>query len=184
MSGRRFAFLRAINVGGRTVRMNELRALFEEMGLAGVSTFIASGNVIFDAGGETTPHLESRIERHLESRLGYEVATFIRSTGDLKGLQRDQPFDGAEVGREGHRLHVAFLRDEPGRQAIDAVRALGSATDSLEVMGRHIFWLSRTSMRESPVSGAVIEKSIGGPATLRNINTIDRLVAKYGGSAD
>ncbi len=41
------AFLRAINVGGRTVAMRELTRIFERLGFSDVGTFIASGNVIF-----------------------------------------------------------------------------------------------------------------------------------------
>jgi uncharacterized protein (DUF1697 family) len=37
------AFLRAVNVGGRIVKMDELRGLFAEVGLSEVETFIASG---------------------------------------------------------------------------------------------------------------------------------------------
>ena len=44
---RLFAFLRAINVGGRTIKMERLRREFEVFGFPGVETFIASGNVIF-----------------------------------------------------------------------------------------------------------------------------------------
>ena len=40
------ALLRAINVGGHTVKMDRLRRLFEELGFKNVETFIASGNVI------------------------------------------------------------------------------------------------------------------------------------------
>ena len=48
---RHIAFLRAINITGRTIKMDRLRALFAELGLANVATFIASGNVLFDADG-------------------------------------------------------------------------------------------------------------------------------------
>lgn len=48
---RLFAFLRAINVGGRTVKMERLRREFEVFGFPGVETFIASGNVVFDHSG-------------------------------------------------------------------------------------------------------------------------------------
>jgi uncharacterized protein (DUF1697 family) len=42
------AFLRAINVGGHTVKMDTLRQLFESLGFTNVETFLASGNVIFE----------------------------------------------------------------------------------------------------------------------------------------
>lgn len=47
---RTFAFLRAINVGGHTVPMTRLKELFEDLGLQGVKTFMASGNVVFEGG--------------------------------------------------------------------------------------------------------------------------------------
>ena len=48
------AFVRGINVGGKTVKMAELKKMFESLGFSGVSTYKASGNVIFDAGGSAS----------------------------------------------------------------------------------------------------------------------------------
>lgn len=179
MAKRCIAFLRAINVGGHTVRMEALREHFEALGLSGVSTFIASGNVIFDgpAGGRA---LESRIERHLESGLGYEVATFIRTIGQLEAVAAGQPFAAADIEREGHRLFVGFLRAEPDAATRESVVALSSDTDDLRIDGRELYWLCRVPMRDTRITGALLEKRIGGPTTLRNINTVHRILAKYG----
>ena len=51
---RLIAFLRAINVGGHTVKMDHLRQLFESLGFSGVETFIASGNVVFETNARNT----------------------------------------------------------------------------------------------------------------------------------
>jgi uncharacterized protein (DUF1697 family) len=179
MAIRFVAFLRAINVGGRTVRMDQLRDHFEDLGFADVDTFIASGNVIFEAAGNGR-QLEAKIERQLQSRLGYAVATFVRSVADLESVPANQPFPASDVDRAGHRLYVAFLRGEPGVEAIRAVDAVRSPTDDLAVVGRELYWLCRTSSRDSAISGARIEKLVGGPATIRNMNTVNRLIAKYG----
>jgi uncharacterized protein (DUF1697 family) len=78
------AFLRAINVGrGRTVKMQSLRQVFESLGLSRVATFIASGNVIFDATTRDTKTLERKIEKRLREVFGYEVPTFIRREAEL-----------------------------------------------------------------------------------------------------
>ena len=45
------ALLRGINVGGRNVKMDRLREIFESLGFSNVETFIASGNVIFVGSG-------------------------------------------------------------------------------------------------------------------------------------
>ncbi|MBK7317116.1 MAG: DUF1697 domain-containing protein [Anaerolineales bacterium] len=67
---RYFTFLRAINVGGHTVKMDVLRQLFESLGFSNVETFIASGNVIFEAKTADGKSLEKKIEKALKEALG------------------------------------------------------------------------------------------------------------------
>ena len=66
---RYIAFLRAINVGGHNVKMDELKAIFETIGFGNVETFIASGNVIFDADLLDEDELELKIESELTSQI-------------------------------------------------------------------------------------------------------------------
>src|SRR5947209_3109353 len=100
------AFLRAINVGGRTVTMERLRALFDSLKLRRVETFIASGNVIFDASGAPEA-LERRIERRLEQALGYEVGTFVRSVEELAAVAAHEPFAASDAAA-AHSVSVTF----------------------------------------------------------------------------
>ena len=92
---RYIAFLRAINVGGHTVKMDALRKHFSKMGFTNVETFIASGNVLFDADDDEPAALEERIAHELESRLGYPVGTFLRTPAEFAAIVRHQPFDSA-----------------------------------------------------------------------------------------
>ena len=73
------AFLRAVNVGGHIVRMEELRRVLTAAGFSDVETFIASGNVIFSSPVTDTAALERRFESALEKAFGYAVATFVRT---------------------------------------------------------------------------------------------------------
>ena len=93
---RHIAFLRAINVGGHTVKMDRLRDLFAGMGFANVETFIASGNVIFDAPAPGTAALERKIETGLLTALGYRVDTFIRTPAELAAVAAKRPFGDAD----------------------------------------------------------------------------------------
>src|SRR5580765_8114539 len=86
------AFLRAINVGGHTVEMVKLKKLFEQLAFSGVETFIASGNVIFDAPKATPAALEKKIAAHLEKALGYEVGTFLRTPVELAAVLAHRAF--------------------------------------------------------------------------------------------
>ncbi len=173
------AFLRAINVGGHTVKMDKLKKLFEALGFSKVETFIASGNVIFDSPAKSTSTLEKGIETHLQKSLGYEVATFIRSTSELAEAAKYKPFAESELNADGNMLYVAFLQESPGGGAKKKLQAFTNKVDEFHVHGREVYWLCRKRFSESEFSGALLEKTLGQPATLRNVNTVKKLAAKY-----
>lgn len=105
------AFLRAVNVGGRTVTMERLRALFGELGLTGVRTYIQSGNVFFTAdAGVDRAALTCRIEAHLSQALGYQVPVMLRTVDELAATLALDPFREVEVTPEV-RLCVVFLSE-------------------------------------------------------------------------
>ncbi len=101
---RTIAFLRAINVGGHTVKMDVLRRHFELLGYTDVETFIASGNVIFTAPSHNAQMLEMTIENKLREALGYEVATFLRTEGKWRGSQITNPSAGQNSKRLLHSM--------------------------------------------------------------------------------
>lgn len=173
------AFLRAINVGGHTVKMDHLRRLFEAMGFSGVETFIASGNVIFEADTTNTEAMDRQIEAALQEALGYPVATFIRTSGELADVAQYQPFPEEAWEAAGHTLYIAFLAAPPGHAAWQKLLAFTTTVDEFHLHGREVYWLCRKKMSESQFSGALLEKTLGLPATLRNSTTVKKMAAKY-----
>jgi len=176
---RYIAFLRAINVGGHTVKMDHLRKLFEALEFANVETFIASGNVIFDSPGESAQTLEKQIERHLRQSLGYEVITFIRSAPEIAAIAKYQPFAASDLAAEGNSLYIAFLADRPGDAAQQKLMTFRSEIDDFHIHQREAYWLCHKKMSESAFSGALLEKTLGMPATMRNVTTVQKMAAKY-----
>ena len=176
---RYIAFLRAINVGGHTVKMAHLRTLFEALGLDNVETFIASGNVIFETPSQDVGGLEHQIAAHLHESLGYAVETFIRSTIDLAVIAARQPFGEVTLARGGNTLYVAFLKAPPSPEACARLLAFQSDVDHFVVAGREVYWLCRKDVGLSTFSGGRLENALAAPATLRNVNTVVRLVKKY-----
>ena len=171
------AFLRAINVGGHTVKMDYLRSLFEALGFTNVATFIASGNVIFDSPSRNAKALEKKIETSLQLTLGYAVATFIRSTSELADIASYEPFPKAELGAAGS-LYVGFMTASPNDAAQQKLLALGLKMNDFHLHGREVYWLLRTKFSDSEFSGARLEKILGMPVTLRNSTTVKKLAAK------
>ncbi|MBK8836052.1 MAG: DUF1697 domain-containing protein [Anaerolineae bacterium] len=103
---RYFAFLRAINVGGRNVTMAVLRNAFTSLGLQDVETFIASGNVIFASKSDDCAALESTIEAGLQKTLGYEVRRSCGTTPSWPLSRTAAP----SVGRT-RRLRMRSMSD-------------------------------------------------------------------------
>ena len=173
------AFLRAINVGGHTVKMDYLRSLFEALGFTKVETFIASGNVIFDSPSRSGAALEKKIETSLQQTLGYAVATFIRSTAELKDIASYKPFSAAELSAEGHSLYVGFMAASPNDAARQTLLSLQLKTDDFHLQGREVYWLLRRKFSDSEFTGARLEKTLGLAVTLRSSTTVKKLAAKY-----
>ena len=175
---RSIALLRAINVGGHTVKMDQLRALFEALGYANVATYIASGNVIFETPPTSTQALEEQIERHLRDALGYEVLTFIRTADQLAAIADYAPFPPSD--QAVHGLYVSFLKAPLSQQAQQNLLALNSATDEFHTHGCEFYWLCRTRLSDSPLfTGTLLAKTVGVPSTMRNVTTVKKLAAKY-----
>ena len=168
------AFLRAINVGGHNVKMDALRELFIELGCTNVETFIASGNVIFESKARNTKTLENRIAQHLHKSLGYEVATFIRTVAEVKAIAQYHPFTEAEPN-----FAVGFLTEPLSLEMTNILLTYRNEMDDLSVYNREVYWLPRTNQLDSPVSKVGLEKIIKAKATVRGINTVRKLAAKY-----
>jgi uncharacterized protein (DUF1697 family) len=175
---RYIAFLRAINVGGHTVKMDALRQQFEGLGFAGVETFIASGNVVFETAKKNAGVLEKTIELQLRTALGYEVATFIRTADELAAIAQYQPFS-APMLKTAQALNVAFLPNSLDAASHKKLLALKTDIDDFHVHGCEVYWLCRRKQSESTFSNAVLEKTIGRASTIRGIHTIQKMAAKY-----
>jgi uncharacterized protein (DUF1697 family) len=107
------AFLRGMNLGKRRIKMDALRALFDELGFSDVASFIASGNVLFTSKSRSEPKLVQQIERHLAASLGYDVPTFLRTREELVEVLAFRPFAAKEMATETNTVHVCFWREPP-----------------------------------------------------------------------
>lgn len=179
MTGRYVALLRGINLGGRRVKSPGLRAVFEQLGFDDVATFLASGNVIFDADADSEEGLTTRIEAGLRDALGYEVATFVRSCRELAEAASPGRLSGTRLaGEEGVTINVVFLGEAVPPGLAEVAESLRSDDDDFISAGREVYWLRRGMTSESP-AWRPLEKALGGRGTIRNLNTVRRLHERF-----
>lgn len=110
------ALLRGMNVRGHQVKMDRLRTLFGELGFEQVRSYIQIGNVFFSSHEQDTRTLRTKIEDHLQTSLGYAVATCLRTRAELEALVSLDPFHAIQVTPD-LRLAVTFFA-EPVRDTL------------------------------------------------------------------
>jgi uncharacterized protein (DUF1697 family) len=172
------AFLRGMNLGGRRIENEELRAHFEALGCEGVATFRASGNVIFASDGEPPAKLTSRLEEGLAGALDYEVPVFLRSADELLAIAAHEPFDARHVDGSKGKLQIALLTKRPSAAAAKKALALSTPADRLAIEGRELYWLPDGGMSDSELDLKALA-TILGPTTIRTKGTIDQIAAKH-----
>ncbi len=172
-----FAFLRAINVGGHTVKMAALKQIFESLGFTNVETYIASGNITFASSSSNTKKLEKTIENVLKSVLGFETITFLRTEPELEQIARFQPFAEPSL-KTAISVNVAFLKEPLNPAEIQTVMAWGTPADEFNVAGREVFWLVRTLQHESSFSNSVFEKTLKRKSTIRGMDKVRKMVCQ------
>jgi uncharacterized protein (DUF1697 family) len=172
------AFLRGINVGkAHRVGGDELRSVFERLGLSDVATFRASGNVVFEGPGEPAEKLSARIESGLEAALGYDVAVFLRTASEVRAIAAYEPF-GDHPG--GGKLQVAMLSGKPAAAARRQVLSLATDDDRLAFGEQELYWLPGGGTQESDLDLKAIA-GVLGEMTMRTKGTVEQMAAKFFG---
>jgi uncharacterized protein (DUF1697 family) len=174
---RYIALLRGVNVGGRTVKMDKLRAVLTALGFDDVETLIASGNVLFRSPSRGDAALEKKIEAALAEAFGFAVKTMVRSAAEMQRIAALEPF-----GRLGDSdtLHVAFLHSPPPKDGLAKVLALRDANTDMTLDGRELYFKVTGRFSDSVAFRSPIEKLLGVAMTVRNANTVRKLAAKTG----
>ena len=168
------AFLRAINVGGRFLKMADLAASFSSLGFANVSTYINSGNVLFESRVTRLDRLGASLERDLEPLLGFKSEVFLRSAKEVHVVAETAQEHRAHVAAEGE-VNVAFLTQPLSPDQTTALAALKTDLDDFAHTGREIYWLCRGSQMDSKFSNAVLERRLRLRTTFRRVSMLVKL---------
>jgi uncharacterized protein (DUF1697 family) len=168
------ALLRGINVGGKAlIPMRDLRACVTEVGHAHVSTYIASGNVIFDAPRRGAASLEAELERAIERRFRLDVKVFVRTASQLEAVAAAVPRDW--IGNSDLRCNGIFLAREIDRPSL--VREL-DPKDGIEqviyVKGA-LLWAAQVATLAKSSMVKLSRRPEYKLMTVRNLNTTLKL---------
>lgn len=163
------ALIRGINVGGNSiVTMAKLRAAFEACGMKNVSTFIASGNVLFEA--PAIPKLDARLTKVL----GLPIRLTLRTHREMDAVVKNAP-RGFGSKPDQFRYDVWFVIPPVTASKVAAALELKEGVDTASP-GRGVIYTTRLAARASQSRlTRVVGTPIYGSLTIRSWNTARKL---------
>lgn len=166
------SMLRGINVSGqKKIRMADLKNLYESLGLAGVETYVQSGNVIFESNETDIQKLRDSIESQIEATFGFSVPVLMRSAEDFRRIIQSHPFKNEEPTR----VLVTFLYEQPDQSKLVDLSHYEDKVDKFAIGEQEIFLFCPGGYGKTKLSNTFLEKKLGVTATTRNWKSVNAL---------
>jgi Uncharacterized protein conserved in bacteria len=158
------ALLRAVNVGGVQIKMDDLKRLCAEAGFGNVRTYIASGNVILDSDLDEAG-VKAELEARLKAAYGRVIGVVIRSPGEMRALAAANPWPD----RSPTFTVAIFLDAAPPADALDHATNVG-ANEEMRLGPREILVFYGDGQGRSK-----LRIPAAAEGTARNFNTVVKL---------
>ena len=153
------ALLRAVNVGGRQLKMEDLKRVAGEVGVESPKTFIASGNLLFTSN-KAEAVVKKQLEKALTDHMGKPVELMVRTAQELAETVKTNPFEK----EPGNRVAAIFFDEAPAADAIKAAKNV--ANERLAPGKREIYVHYPDGQGRSK-----LKLGTKAPGTARNMNT-------------
>lgn len=170
------ALLRGINVGGNNkVEMKRLKSVFERAGMAAVSTYINSGNVIFQSDTTNETELAATLEKAIEQAFGFHVKVLIRSHATMRMIASELPDDW--VNDTTMKTDVMFLWEGYDTPGVLKQVTVKPGLDRVKYVPGALLWsVDRPNVTRSGLL-KIIGTDLYRHMTVRNCNTFRKLVS-------
>lgn len=170
---RKIGILRGINVGGkRKILMADLKSMCKKLGLKNVTTYIQSGNLIFNSD-KPNSGLENDIEKAITKKFGFDVLVIVRTEKELKHSIDNNPFFDKDT--EIKQLHLTFLKEKPNKENLEKTLTFNYEPDKFKIDDKVVFIFCAGKYHESKLTNSFFEKQLKVGATTRNWKTVMKL---------
>jgi uncharacterized protein (DUF1697 family) len=164
------AFLRGINVNGRKVLKEDLKACFESLGFTEVKTFLQGGSVTFETSATETGQLKELIDQSASSQLSMPIISFVYRLDDIRQLIEAYPFE-----RSADRHAYAVLSDGQIGYLLDVWT--DTEVDWVAPTNLGFYWsVPKGLTLESGFAKIMAGKKIAEHTTTRKLNTLTKMV--------
>lgn len=169
------ALLRGINVGGNhKVAMKQLKAVFEKAGMENVSTYINSGNVIFENKALSPAEITEILEAAIEKEFGFLVKVLVRDKNNILAIAKALPDEW--VNDQTMKCDVMFLWEKVASEEALKQLTIKPGIDNVKFVEGTILWqVDRQNVTRSGMM-KLVGTELYAHMTIRNCNTLRKLV--------
>ncbi|MGC4128367.1 MAG: DUF1697 domain-containing protein [Bergeyella sp.] len=169
------AFLRGVNVKGTSMKMADVCAVFEKLGMEKVSSVLASGNILFQSD-KPAEELKKMLESAMSERFGYEAYLFIRNEEEIRNMLEKSPFEK----KENFHLYVFVANPETENILREEFEKVSKQEgEKAEISGGIFYWqVQKGNTLDSEFGKILGRKSLKAHFTSRNINTFEKIINK------
>lgn len=171
--GKYIAFLRAVNVGGTVLKMEDFRKTLEYISYKKVKTYIQSGNAVFEHTESNKRRMEAEITSELKNRLNVATVVIVLTKEELQAVVESHPL--VHLG-DGKNLYVTLLSHESAKEDVEVLMETMNDIDKHEVKHRVVYSYYGEGYGTSRRSNNFIEKILKVSATTRNWATMKAIM--------
>ena len=169
------AILRGINVSGhKIIKMAELREHLASLGFSNLTTYIQTGNIVFQSEEKESAELEEMIHQNIKDNYGFDVPVIVRTKIEWNAVIDRFPFnlDSYDIKRIG----VVYLKERATHIPTDEIDKFRAAKDELVYEDKEIYLYMPDGFGNSKLTNNVFEKKLNVSTTTRNWKTTMKLL--------
>lgn len=168
------AFLRGINVGGqKKIKMAALKASLEKSALQNVTTYIQSGNILFESDRSDKKLLAQRIRAQIESAFGFDVPVLVITAAEIEKILEANPFK--EISQK-KQLFFTLLHEIPNQEFWTNPKPEDYPDEAFQITEKCVYLNCKNGASKAKLNNNIIEQKLKVTATTRNLNTLKKMV--------
>ncbi len=168
------AFLRGINISGKhKINMPELKSEFESLGFSEVSTYLNSGNIVFETDLDD---LVRTIERMIFEKFGLEISVYVIEMDVLRDILLNSPEWWNSGNKEKYDNLIFILSSETPNELCTLIGAPSEEIEKIQIYKNVIFWtFDRSAYQKCNWWKKTATTGIAEKITIRSANTIKKV---------
>lgn len=170
------ALLRGINVGGNNmIKMADLKAAFENIGMTHVKTYINSGNVIFESHGKSKHELTEILERTLSETFSYTAKVLVKTVDEIDEVIKLAPKEWGNA--TNLRSNIGFLWDSHDGTKVANDIELQDGVDSIDSIKGAVYMTTPKALLTKSKFNKLVGTKLYKDMTVRTFNTVTKILS-------